>query len=395
MLLNAAFFLDISLIETMDTAVASPLAVTGPSNPTDEPLTPKRHSIWRTEDRPTAQKPKEKPKEDPKARLARKLQSIVVEIPMDVTVDLKNIVPRITRKRKAQAEPYLPRVDDASANKQPPQKKYDSILDYLEAKYVQGIGINSEDEEGAGSVYEDDDGWLDDADLEEGVEDQVLATATETKLSGYFVNNGELEVNEVDPKLLIAKPATKKRKKAPVKKKETAEEKAKKAQEELDRATSALKDSIATCKLTRRKMVTIKCPEGKGHGDSVTFMNPHIPDQKLSAEIPANLAADRSFKVTVPNSREPSTWSRAFYNALSDYVTASDALQDGRPTREHRFAPVLDLFPTDVHPPVTDELLQTLLKRGRRNERKRKGPKLNTPQLSHAFESVRYDASQF
>lgn len=101
----------------------------------------------------------------------------------------------------------------------PKPSDYASVLDYLEAKYVQGIMINDEqlnpdgaagdsdnpnDEEGGGSVYSESS-FIDDTALQRTVAEQVLGHTTTTKLElmqdnddDFFVNVGSLEVEETE-----------------------------------------------------------------------------------------------------------------------------------------------------------------------------------------------------
>lgn len=97
----------------------------------------------------------------------------------------------------------------------PRPDQYGSVLDYLEAKYVKGVMLDEDDEdggpilddddksEGQGSVYSKDS-FLDDTDLQRDVAEQVMASTTLTKLEleeedgDFFVNVGNLEVENDD-----------------------------------------------------------------------------------------------------------------------------------------------------------------------------------------------------
>lgn len=102
----------------------------------------------------------------------------------------------------------------------PRREDYANVVDYLEAKYAQGVMINdddddaengetggkadADDDEGQGSVYSQSS-FLDDRDLQRDVAEQVLAQSTTTKLElesnnddAFFVNVGNLEVEESD-----------------------------------------------------------------------------------------------------------------------------------------------------------------------------------------------------
>jgi hypothetical protein len=91
----------------------------------------------------------------------------------------------------------------------PQPQDYANVLDYLEAKYVQGVMIDDgeeegeEDDEGQGSVYSEANSFLDDTDLKRTVAEQVLSHTTTTKLElqddeEFFVNVGNLEVEETE-----------------------------------------------------------------------------------------------------------------------------------------------------------------------------------------------------
>jgi len=177
--------------------------------------------------------------------------AITVLIPLDVTADLKIAIKKTRAKRisslykkfpSLQKETKIdntinlkhddvPMVDDEEEenakekdDKQPMNKKnkmenvpqpnqFGSVLDYLEAKYVKGVMLEEDDEdggpilddksEGQGSVYSRDS-FLDDTDLQRDVAEQVMASTTLTKLElehedgDFFVNVGTLEVENDD-----------------------------------------------------------------------------------------------------------------------------------------------------------------------------------------------------
>ena len=101
----------------------------------------------------------------------------------------------------------------------PQPHEYANVIDYLEAKYVQGVvisddledydddtggNVEEDDEEGHGSVYSETS-FLDDTGLQRTIAEQVLGHTTTTKLElmnhedgGFFVNVGDLEVEETD-----------------------------------------------------------------------------------------------------------------------------------------------------------------------------------------------------
>jgi hypothetical protein len=107
----------------------------------------------------------------------------------------------------------------------PQPHEYASVIDYLEAKYVQGVvisddhddigsgsgggdGQDDDDDEGNGSVYSETS-FLDDTGLQRTIAEQVMGHTTTTKLelmntnvddddAAFFVNVGDLEVEETD-----------------------------------------------------------------------------------------------------------------------------------------------------------------------------------------------------
>ena len=224
--------------------------------------------------------------------------TISVLIPIDVTADLiiaiqKTRTKRIEKiykrfpslkkevKKSSDDENDEPMLDDEDEDnkettkdfaKNPVKKKkplahvpqpsqFGSVLDYLEAKYVKGVMLGDEEEdgegtlddksegEGAGSVYSGGS-FLDDTDLQRDVAEQVMASTTMTKLeleeddADFFVNVGNLEVEDneygdhYDPLEDKEQAPTKKRKKAaPTKPGEPAKKKAK--QDELDKSTKS------------------------------------------------------------------------------------------------------------------------------------------------------------
>ena len=93
----------------------------------------------------------------------------------------------------------------------PQREQFSSVVDYLEAKYVRGVMVQDEDDEGVvddmsegqGSVYSGGS-FLDDTDLQRDVAEQVMANTTLPKLeleeddADFFVNVGNLEVEDND-----------------------------------------------------------------------------------------------------------------------------------------------------------------------------------------------------
>lgn len=205
------------------------------------------------------------------------LDAVSVRIPISVTADLGVVLQRTRKKRIEALQQAFPELKEADTveneadrhamaedenskgdttekgeetlqekkegtkkktgshkiNHVPQAREYANVLDYLEAKYVQGVMIDDAEEEmgeadeGQGSVYSETS-FLDDTDLQRNVAEQVLSHTTTTKLElqdddEFFVNVGNLEVEETeltqdqydpleDTKL---KPAAKRKRKKP------------------------------------------------------------------------------------------------------------------------------------------------------------------------------------
>lgn len=139
----------------------------------------------------------------------------------------------------------------------PQPHEYASVIDYLEAKYVQGVvvlddgesgtgGDDDDENEGQGSVYSETS-FLDDTGLQRTVAEQVLGHQTTTKLEmlsnddSFFVNVGDLEVEETDMTQQAYDPLedTKDSKKKPRKRKKPAADVTK----ENDKETAATTNS--------------------------------------------------------------------------------------------------------------------------------------------------------
>lgn len=200
----------------------------------------------------------ESPQQDETKRASKKREryhvpkifqdAITVLIPLDVTADLKVAVQKTRAKRiksiykrfpALQRETKKPKEDfdsddpmmgeddeenakdkekkkSASKKKKlehiPQPEQFGSVLDYLEAKYVKGVMLDDNDDdgqalddgsEGQGSVYSKDS-FLDDTDLQRDVAEQVMASTTLTKIEleqedgDFFVNVGNLELENDD-----------------------------------------------------------------------------------------------------------------------------------------------------------------------------------------------------
>ncbi|KAG7341564.1 hypothetical protein IV203_023517 [Nitzschia inconspicua] len=177
--------------------------------------------------------------------------AVTVLIPLDVTADLKVALQKTRAKRIQSIYNRFPTLQKVAKKKNPkddiidsddpmmgedeeehdkekkkavvtskkkklehiPQpEQFGSVLDYLEAKYVKGVMIDDNDDdgqnlddnsEGQGSVYSKDS-FLDDTDLQRDVAEQVMASTTLTKVEleqedgDFFVNVGNLELENDD-----------------------------------------------------------------------------------------------------------------------------------------------------------------------------------------------------
>jgi len=196
------------------------------------------------------------------------LSTLCIRIPLNITADLPSIVrsqrtqtelrQRMMRKRKrvrvsdgdSDGDPKdlkdgkeIDDKDDVSSKDEddgsqelggnddhdgmmPHRGDYSNVLDYLEAKYVRGVNVDSGDsgandehdkanENDAGSYYSDaDNSFLDDSELVTTLAEQVLAGAAKTKVemnakkeredldessdddAAFFVNMGDIEIAE-------------------------------------------------------------------------------------------------------------------------------------------------------------------------------------------------------
>lgn len=320
--------------------------------------------------------------------------------PPDVTSHSTNKLPEDSKndtKEQEGEDLTSPEEETAEGNREEPKKsnkqrgnvpqrhEYSSILDYLEAKYVQGVQLDDDeeedDEEGLGSIYSETS-FLDDTDLKRNVAEQVLANTTTTKLElqdddEFFVNVGNLEVEEtewtqehydplqdVDANSNKKKKVNKKRKPAeevssspkskPKKPKTTAENnkkitdnstsdlrllqnQASNAEEKMEELYQKVLEHLNNAseqELPRKKTkerVSLVCPADKQPGDTILFSNPHVPGQRLKVKIPKNTAPGGTFKVTVPVAEPPSDddtdhnkLGRVFYDILDEYARAFD-----------------------------------------------------------------------
>jgi hypothetical protein len=228
---------------------ASPLSSTSPPKTLQKNSTTNNNS--KDKESRTTRRTKKK---GPSQRLWQ--DAVVVHIPMHITGDWGTVLTRVRARRRMQLLQAFPElavtapketnsVDQASTHETtqhmgelitegdeletkapqrsipkhiPQREAYSSFVDYLEAKYSQGVMLDQEEdedgsttaaaavepeEEGQGSVYSQDS-FFDDTDLRRTVAEQVLARSTTTKLelqdqdNDFFVNVGNLEVEETE-----------------------------------------------------------------------------------------------------------------------------------------------------------------------------------------------------
>ncbi|CAJ1966846.1 unnamed protein product [Cylindrotheca closterium] len=314
---------------------------------------------------------------------------------------------------------------------------------------------------GQGSVYSEGS-FLDDTGLQRDVAEQVMANTTLTKLeleeddADFFVNVGNLEVEgndygeNYDPTQDKDSRTAKKRKKPTAsssaaagtkqkklkpdsvsdnsKGKKTASSTGKKAPGDVkgvsapDEATSdpeaaakAAKDKIdglfkrmvAIIKkirkedLPRRKTtakVSLVCPEDKKPGDSITFANPHDPDQRLRVQVPKDCAPGNDFKVTVPvkapedDGVDHNKFPTEFKDLLDDYARSYDdwcrAHHVVEPSfkvfkeKQAKFEKLCKEFPSTLVTKIDSDYLKKMVRRVRQYKiKKRKKAKDQQQQL--------------
>lgn len=146
--------------------------------------------------------------------------------------------------------------------------------------------------------------------------------------------------------------------------------------------------------------VSVTVPATKKGGDKVTFINPHVPGQKLLVTVPLSVKAGQIFKVSVPmptvaRTVEPQNkFTKSCVFALSDYSTAyddwcqSEAIhrglvpkfnpKDGKVIpfkigveRLKKFDTMMKEFPQDLEAKVDPILLRLLVRRLKQNEQKK------------------------
>jgi len=220
-----------------------------------------------------------------------------------------------------------------------PQKKhYGSVLDYLEAKYVRGVMLETEannteaagesgevaDDDERGSVYSESS-FLDDSLLRRDVAEQVLSATTHTKLEleaddeDFFVNVGNLEVEDhdlmdydpVEEEKGERKPTEKKRKKpasnsddikkplkkkaAPADKKETTPSK-KPAKKKIEPLTEEAKTQVEALKKRAEDL--------KAKSDQVFRETRDAINKMTEKELPRKKKNEK-VSIVVPEGRNP------------------------------------------------------------------------------------------
>ena len=265
-----------------------------------------------------------KPSATKKKTSTRKLfqESILVQIPLNATADL-GVAMRRTRAKRVEgllkAFPHLNKkstqVDDDNAaqlelsdgakgdttldksegeeekakasakqnnrkKNQPQPGDFGNIVDYLEAKYVQGVmvddsGSEDDNDEGQGSVYSETS-FLDDTDLQRTVAEQVLAQTTTTKLElrdddEFFVNVGELEVEETELTKQEYDPLQDTKTKSPKRKRKAGDEK------DGDDSATAKKEKKTKPEVVEKKGKSTPSSPNKNI-KAKTVVEPHKPD---------------------------------------------------------------------------------------------------------------------
>lgn len=306
--------------------------------------------------------------------------AITVLIPLDVTADLKIAIKRTRDKRITSIYKRFPSLrkeakklddkdnlrddddptgdeDDEENAKEKEEKlaqkkrktlenvpqpnQFGSVLDYLEAKYVKGVMLEEEDDpgmlddksEGQGSVYSKDS-FLDDADLQRDVAEQVMASTTLTKLElehedgDFFVNVGTLEVENddygenYDPLQDKENKTTKKRKKsssavstwksseaktpAPKTKKAKTEVSSKK-KEPTSAKSKKSTSSVASTKSKKTpqdKANKLAAKKAKSHSDAL-FKKAATMIKKLTAEDLPRLKTKQKVALKCPKNKQP------------------------------------------------------------------------------------------
>ena len=160
---------------------------------------------------PTAGQKKRTNAETSKSKIPTETNDHLDRDTADLTAQQKPDPKQNNKKKKSNKRSHVPQ----------PQE-FDNVLDYLEAKYVQGVMVDESDQDGSGAGGVDGDGddddnnddddemagsvysessFINDTDLQRTIAEQVLAHATTTKLelqddNEFFVNVGNLEVEE-------------------------------------------------------------------------------------------------------------------------------------------------------------------------------------------------------
>lgn len=254
-----------------------------------------------------------------------------------------------------------------------PQKKdYGSMIEYLEAKYVQGVTVPDSDmlveegasEEGNGSVYSENS-WFDDTDLQRGVASQVLAHSTTTRVEllnsnnddDFFVNVGNLEVEEseftkdhydpladVDVKKGAKKPSGKKRKKP-----DTTEGATKDAGGSAKAHAASTSGTVAATSATKKKKAKTAHTDGGDHKPKVAKDATKDGSKKLSASS-KSLPLSPASPVVTPSSSSNAA-SPADNNAASGDSDALKVVADEKKDRvDELYNQLVQLIPTETFP---------------------------------------------
>lgn len=142
--------------------------------------------------------------------------------------------------------------------------------------------------------------------------------------------------------------------------------------------------------------VAITVPQNKKAGDTISFVNPHKPDQKLRTTIPQGLEPLGKFHVQIPAPEEPTEASssstdhnkipRESYDKIDDFARAYDdwadaegaykkAIKDkdysAHKQKRNKFDEIVLEFPKDLKTPIDKAYLQRIVRRARQNRHKR------------------------
>jgi hypothetical protein len=186
-----------------------------------------------------------------------------------------------------------------------------------------------------------------------------------------------------------------------------AEERARKIRDDLYRdileEIKGWNESVLPKKggVAKKIRVAITVPEGKKSGDTISFANPHKPDQKLRATIPVGVEPLGKFHVQIPAPEvEPPVEDantsttmvdhnkipRESYDKFDDYARAYDEWADAEGAykkaikdkeysahkqKRNKFDELVHKFPKDLKTPIDKAYMQRVIRRARQNKHKK------------------------